>query len=184
MCWASRGPTPLQAYMDDDDDSPGAVGPDHGMGEELQLGVGLENIETEEIQHDSMHLVSGGAADAAAAGGVLPDSAVPDVVEGQDLVISAAGLATDQWPERAGDKPDDLPPGQEINFPPLEEDAAAILGMTDLALTNENTSLQSVAARWRSTSRSRRPPARRSWCCRAPACPSAASPTRSSRHAR
>ncbi|XP_043230911.1 uncharacterized protein LOC122386115 [Amphibalanus amphitrite] len=137
------GPTPLQAFLDDDeDDSRGAGGLEHGMGEELQLAGGLENIETEEIPHDSMHLVSAGAAGEAAGAAtatLLPDSAVPDVVEGQDVVIGAAGPAGDSRPERPGTDKDDPP--EQINFPPLEEDAAAILGMTDLALTNENTSL-------------------------------------------
>ena len=59
------------------------------------------------------------------------------------VISAAAGPAAEPRPERPTDKEE---PQEQINFPPLEEDAAAILGMTDLALTNENTSLQSVAA--------------------------------------
>ncbi|XP_037082100.1 uncharacterized protein LOC119102747 [Pollicipes pollicipes] len=145
------GPTPLQAYIDDDDDDSHTGGVlERGMSEELQLAGGLESIETEEIPHDSMHLVAGGAAEDADPGGEpahrLQETAVPDAVEGQDVVIGAAGHASDEQrasDERAHDKDDSQ---EQIDFPPLEEDAAAILGMTDLALTNENTSLQCGAA--------------------------------------
>lgn len=144
------GPTPLQTYADDDDDDPQS-GIMEGHREELQSAGALESIETEEIPHDSMHLVDAEVTDSSVADhhadgdaqhDELSGMEIPDVVEGQDVVIGAEQDVSGSEPVRH--KSQDKDESQEhIDFPPLEEDAAAILGMTDLALTNEKTSLHS-----------------------------------------
>lgn len=117
-----HGPKPLEDFVEEDMMSmpSGSYLEPMSAGERLQMGSGLESIETEEIPHDSMQLVASEDHPAVAA---VQQATANGSLLSHDSAHSSVGIG------KAGD-----PQSAHMELPVLDEDTAALLGMPDLSL--------------------------------------------------